>query len=143
ATQATAATTYADRVFGQFITDVMRIDTAVDSAYLTLCSPTAATGVPLLCGGRNLNEDVIDITYFYLIAGAAAPTGTTLANTPQVIALVSDGVHFSSVVAENAPVGVLGRLPVDPTNRNQFHQSCENCGPQRLTTTFPYSAPPR
>ncbi len=137
---ATAAQAYADRVFGQFETDVMRIDTAVPSAYLTLCG-AAAANVPLLCGGRNLNEDVIDITYFYLLAGAAVPTGATNAATvAQSVALVTDGVFFSDDNAENSGIG-LGTP--DPTNPNQFHQSCDNCGTPRLSTTFPYSAPPR
>jgi hypothetical protein len=143
--QATAATTYADRVFGQFITDVLRIDTAqTTQGYFaggaSLCSPTAASGIPLLCGGRLLNEDVIDITYFYLIAGAAVPTGATIANTPQVVALVTDGVFFSGNNAENSGIG-LGTPDIN--NRNQFHQSCPNCGTPVISTTFPYSAAPR
>lgn len=138
--QATAATTYADKVFGQFITDVLRIDTAVTSAYLTPCNATLAAGMPLLCGGRKLNDDVIDITYFYLIAGAAVPSGTTALNAPQVIALVTDGAFFSANNAENSGIG-LGTP--DPNNRNQFHQSCANCGTPVISATFPYSAPPR
>lgn len=139
-TQATkdAATMYADRVFGQFVTDVMRIDTAVASGYLTLCG-TAATGEPLLCGGRKLNDDVIDITYFYLLAGAAVPSGTTTLNTPQVVALVTDGVFFSGDNTENSGIGF--GTP-DTNNPNQFKQSCPNCAVPKISTTFPYSAPP-
>lgn len=126
---ANGAEAYADRVFAQFIFDVMRIDTAVDSAYLTLCDGASATA-PLLCGGRKLNEDVIDITYFYLLAGAAVPTGLAGAGVPQAVALVSDGVLFSSNPMNNA--GTL-QTP-DPTNTNQFHPD--------VSATFPYSAPP-
>lgn len=146
--QVTAANTYADRVFGQFIADTLRIDTAQTaqgyfSGGTSLCSPTAATGVPLLCGGRLLNEDVIDITYFYLLAGAAVPTGATTLNTPQIVALVSDGVFFSGNNAENSGIG-LGTAPV-ASNVNQFHQSCTNCNTYSVVTqgTFPYSARPR
>lgn len=136
---AAGAQAYADRIFGQFETDVLRINTAVPSAYLTLCSGAAA-GVPLLCGGRKLNEDVIDITYFYLLAGAAVPTGaTTQATVDQSVALVTDGVFFSSNNGENSGIG-LGTP--DASNPNQFHQSCANCGSIALSSTFPYSAAP-
>jgi len=142
---AAAAAAYADRVFGQFETDVLRINTAVPSAYLTLCSGAAAD-IPLLCGGRKLNEDVIDITYFYLLAGASVPTGaTTQAAADQTVALVSDGVFFSANNSENSGIGLGGAsafgLP-DPSNKNQFHQSCANCGNIALSNTFPYSAAP-
>lgn len=143
ATVIAGADAYADRVFGQFIADVMRIDTAVASGYFagggSLCNGAMA-GSPLLCGGRLLNEDVIDITYFYLLAGAAVPTGANAANTPQVVALVTDGVFFSANNAENSGIG-LGTP--DPSNPNQFHQSCANCGTPAISGTFPYSAPPR
>lgn len=126
-----AATVYADRVFGQFVTDTLRIDTTPASGYLTLCG-AAATGEPLLCGGRNLKDDVIDTTYFYLISGAAVPTGATLPGPTQtqVIALVTDGVYFSSTPSEN--VGTLGTP--DANNRNQFKPA--------VSATFPYSAAP-
>ena len=149
ATQATAADMYAERVFSQFITDVLRIDTAqTTQGYFaggaSLCSPTAATGIPLLCGGRLLNEDVIDITYYYLFAGASVPTA---AATPgpvqtQVVALVNDGVYFSGNNAENSGIGLV--TAPDANNRNQFHQSCTNCETRIAvsTTTFPYSAAP-
>jgi hypothetical protein len=145
--QVTAANTYADKVFGQFITDVLRIDTAVTSAYLTPCNATLAAGMPLLCGGRKLNDDVIDITYFYLLAGASVPVPAQTAGAVQnqVIALVTDGVFFTDDNAGNSGISYMG-TPLgtpDPTNRNQFHESCTNCGPQAISATFPYSAPPR
>ena len=143
ATQAAAATMYADKVFGQFITDVLRIDTAVTpSSYFTGCTAGLPAGAPLLCGGRKLNDDVIDITYFYLLAGAAVPVP---AQTPgpvqnQVVALVTDGVFFSASNGENSGIG-LGTP--DPNNRHQFEQSCINCEPPVvISATFPYSAPP-
>lgn len=121
----TAAQTYADKVFGQFIPDVMRIDTAVDSNYLTLCGD--ANAVPLLCGGRRLNDDTIDITYNYLIAGAAIPKGAY----NQFNALVSDGVNFSGNDANNSGNAIDSTGIANP---QQYHPN--------VSTTFPYSAAP-
>ncbi len=123
----TAAQEYADKVFGQFIPDVMRIDTTVTSNYLTLCGD--ANSKPLLCGGRFLDEDTIDITYNYLLNGAGTPSGPA-ATFNQVSALVSDGVQFSENPARNKG----NTTPPDPNNRNQFHPA--------VTPTFPYSAAP-
>ena len=119
-----AAQKYADKVFGQFIPDVMRVDTSVDSNYLTLCGDASAT--PLLCGGRFVNNDVIDVTYNYLLNGAA----TTKGPFDQVRALTSDGVNFSMDDANNADNVVLP----DPRNAQQGHPN--------ISTTFPYSAAP-
>jgi hypothetical protein len=107
------AQAYADKVFGQFEPDVMRIDTSAASGYLTLCGDADST--PLLCGGRKLDDDVIDITYFYLLAGASVPSGLA-GNVPQAVALTQDGVSF------------------DGNNSNQGHPA--------VSDTFPYSAPP-
>jgi hypothetical protein len=120
-----AAQAYADKVFSQFIPDVMRIDTSVPSGYLTLCGD--ANTVPLLCGGRLLNDDVIDITYNYLLAGAAVPKGSY----NQVNALVSDGVNFSSDDSKNSG-NAIASTGID--NRNQYHPD--------VSSTFPYSAAP-
>jgi Domain of unknown function (DUF4331) len=120
----TAAQAYADKVFGQFEPDVMRVDTSVASKYLTLCGD--ANAKPLLCGGRFLNDDAIDITYNYLINGA----GTTKGAFDQVRALTGDGVEFSKDDANNA--GNVS-LP-DPSNPSQGHPN--------VALTFPYSAPP-
>jgi hypothetical protein len=119
-----AAQQYADKVFSQFVPDVMRVDTSVDSNYLTLCGDANST--PLLCGGRFLNNDVIDVTYNYLINGAA----TTKGAFDQVRALTGDGVAFSSDDANNVD---NVSLP-DPANLQQGHPSVSN--------TFPYSAAP-
>jgi hypothetical protein len=124
ASSATQAQAYADRVFGQFEPDVMRIDTAVTSSYLTLCG--GASDSPLLCGGRFLTDDTIDITYDYLLAGAAVNAASPL----QFRALVGDGVSYSTNQADGAnSVSVP-----DPNNRNQFHPAVSNA--------FPYSAAP-
>ncbi|HWU90565.1 MAG TPA: DUF4331 family protein [Kofleriaceae bacterium] len=120
----TAAQTYADKVFDQFIPDVLRIDTGVaTSTYLSLCGD--ATSKPLLCGGRFVNNDVIDITYDYLLAGAAITKGAF----DQVHALVSDGVSFSLDDAQN-----VGNVVTPVANPQQGHPAISN--------TFPYSAPP-
>jgi hypothetical protein len=116
------AQAYADRVFSQFIPDVMRIDTAIDSAYFSgpaVCNGAAANS-PLLCGGRKLEDDVIDITYFYLLAGAAVPTGLagSQAGVAQAVALTTDGVSYAGAA----------------NNPNQGHPP--------TSSTFPYSAPP-
>ena len=115
---------YADKVFDQFIIDVMRVDVSAPSGYLTLCGD--ANSKPLLCGGRLLREDVIDITYNYLINGAA----TTKGAYDQVRALTSDGVQFSSNDAQNSGNVTLP----DSNNQGQFHVNVSN--------TFPYSARP-
>jgi Domain of unknown function (DUF4331) len=120
----TAAQAYADKVFAQFIPDVLRVDTSVTSNYLTLCGD--ANSKPLLCGGRFLSDDVVDITYDYLLAGAAI----NKAADPQLRALVSDGVTFSPDDAKNS-----GNVSIpDPANAQQGHPDVSN--------TFPYSAAP-
>jgi hypothetical protein len=125
---ATAAQAYADAVFDQFEPDVMRIDTAVASGYLTLCgSPTSK---PLLCGGRTLTDDSIDITYDYLLAGAAIHLDPS--SPAQFRALVSDGVQYDRGGSGSQNAGNV--TTPDPTNANQFHPA--------VSATFPYSAPP-
>jgi hypothetical protein len=119
-----AAQAYADKVFDQFILDVMRVDTSGPSGYLTLCGD--ANSKPLLCGGRFVNNDVIDITYNYLLNGA----GTTKGAFDQVRALTGDGVQFSSDDANNSGNVTLP----DPTNDAQFHVN--------VSQAFPYSARP-
>jgi hypothetical protein len=103
----------------------MRIDTSGPSGYLTLCGN--ADTVPLLCGGRNLNDDVIDITYNYLLAGAQVPKG----GFDQVHALVSDGVNFSSDDSKNAGNSIAS---TGISNPHQYHPD--------VSSTFPYSAAP-
>lgn len=120
----TAAQTYADAVFGLFIPDVMRIDTGVDSNYQTLCG----TGSVGLCGGRRLDDDVIDVTYDFLINGAQTTPGAY----DQVRALVSDGVVFdtaASATNKNSRIATG-----DPNNHQQGHAA--------VADTFPYAAAP-
>jgi len=126
----TAAQVYADKVFSQFVPDVLRIDTSAASGYLTPCGDLNST--PLLCGGRLLNEDVIDVTYDYLLNGAAnylAP-GNGGALDQQIIALTSDGVSYG----KTRPASPDSLSTPDATNQQQGHPS--------VLTTFPYSAPP-
>jgi hypothetical protein len=125
----TASQKYADKVFGQFIPDVLRVDTSVTpSNYLNLCGGNG----PLLCGGRFLNDDVIDITYNYLLNGAAnyLTPGDGGALDKQFIALTSDGVTFSKDVAKNSD----SLSKPDPANLQQGHPD--------VSMAFPYSAPP-
>jgi hypothetical protein len=125
-----AAQAYADKVFGQFIPDVLRVDTSVTSNYLTPCGDLSST--PLLCGGRFVSDDTVDVTYNYLLNGAAnylAP-GDGGALDKQILALTSDGVAFSNDPAKN--INALSKP--DPANGQQGHPDVSN--------TFPYSAPP-
>ena len=131
-----AADAYANRVFDQFVPDVMRIDLTVStttaggilgtSSYESLCG-NPAMPLPLLCGGRFLDDDTIDVTYDYLINGAGTPSGT-LATFNQFSALVSDGVQFSATANKS------NRTPPTASNEAQFHPA--------VTGTFPYSANP-
>jgi hypothetical protein len=119
-----AADTYAKAVFGLFIPDVLRVDTSeAENHYL---SPCGDGGKQLLCGGRFLNDDSIDVTYNFLLAGAMIGKGPF----NQFNALVTDGVNFSLNDAENSNNFVT---PV-PGNPAQGHTP--------ITRTFPYSAPP-
>jgi len=67
---AAKAAEYVTLIAGQFLPDVLRIDTGVASTYLTLCAGGAA-GKPLLCGGRKPDDDSILVTYTYLLNGKA------------------------------------------------------------------------
>ena len=100
----------------QFLPDVLRISTN-DSDYGTLHALVAnadrtsrsaqnevgytacvsvTAGAPLLCGGRKIRDDVIDITLSYLVggAGAAAPASVSPTNGPGY--LVSDNVGWTT-----------------------------------------------
>ncbi|HEY0483482.1 MAG TPA: DUF4331 family protein [Kofleriaceae bacterium] len=125
-----AAGAYADKVFAQFVPDVLRVDTGVTSNYLTPCGDLNSK--PLLCGGRFLSDDVIDVTYNYLLNGAAnyLNPGDGGALDQQIIALTSDGVAFSKDPAKN--VDSLSKP--DANNPSQGHPD--------VSPTFPYSAAP-
>ena len=125
-----ASNKYADTVFALFEPDVMRVDTTLEkgSNYLSLCG--AGANAPLLCGGRGLTDDTIDITYDFLLDGA----NEYLSKTPssaQVIALTSDGVSYST---KNPAMNIDGLSTPDPTNAAQGHPD--------VLTTFPYGAAP-
>ncbi len=132
---AASATAYADKVFAQFIPDVMRIDTAVASNYLTPCDDPAQP-LPLLCGGRRLDDDVIDVTYNYLITSLSGTPGAQndgLAG--QVRALTSDGVAYD-----------VGSTAGNGGNKNGLTNGLGNNNSQQghpaILTAFPYSAAP-
>jgi hypothetical protein len=131
---ANQAQVYADRMFAQFVPDVMRINTTNSSNYLTTCGdPTAS--LPLLCGGRRLNDDVIDVTYNYLIGGLAGTPGPRIDGVAgQVRALTSDGVAFDNTQTAGAGNNLNGLSDGIAANTQQGHPS--------ITATFPYSAPP-
>lgn len=109
-------------VVSQFLPDVMRI--SVDDAhYGTLHALNAnsdrtsnsrqnevaytacvslTSGAPLLCGGRKIRDDVIDITLSYLAGGAAqaAPAAGTPTNVPSYA--VSDAISYTT--SHSAPL---------------------------------------
>jgi len=130
----TQAQVYADRMFAQFVPDVMRVDTSAASNYLTPCGdPTASK--PLLCGGRRLDDDVIDVTYNYLIGGLAGTPGGITNDVPgQVRALTSDGVAYSTTSNAGAGNNKNGLTNGVAGNGNQGHPA--------ITDAFPYSAAP-
>ena len=132
-----AAAAYADRVYMQLVPDVMRIDMNLPtSTYEDVCGDPAQP-LPLLCGGRFLDDDTIDTTYDYLLNGVglgALTGGAAVYN--QRSALVSDGVNFSDVSAQNK----RSRVPSVATNTAQFHTTVATPAP--VSTTFPYAANP-
>jgi hypothetical protein len=129
AASVTASQAYADKVFSQFIPDVLRIDTTGPSAYLTPCGDLSTT--PLLCGGRLLNEDVIDITYNYLLSGLHPAVSGANGAYNQFTALASDGVNFSSNNAKNSGNTISSQ---GINNPSQYHPD--------ILAAFPYSAAP-
>ncbi len=111
-------------VVSQFLPDVMRISVN-DADYGTLHSLNAnsdrtsnskqnevaytacvslTSGAPLLCGGRKIRDDVIDITLSYLAGGAAqaAPSTGTPTNVPTYA--VSDAISYSTTHTASAPL---------------------------------------
>ena len=81
---------------------------------------------------RRAGDDVIDVTYNYLLNGAAnyLSPGDGGAFDRQIIALTSDGVAFSADVAKNPD----GLSKPDAANAQQGHPD--------VSAAFPYSAPP-
>jgi hypothetical protein len=138
------AQVYADRMFDQFVPDVMRIDTGIASSGYLNSGGVALAGVcgdptarlPLLCGGRRLDDDVIDVTYNYLIGGLAGTAGAEVDVTTagQVRALTSDGVAFNSAANAGASGNREGLTNGVAANKAQGHPA--------ILTAFPYSAAP-
>lgn len=83
------------QVAGQFLPDVMRIDTVASNpgvgpstvdanvGYIS-CVNGSGTG-PLLCGGRKIEDDVIDITLNYIASG-----------TPTQPYTISDNITYTT-----------------------------------------------
>ena len=103
----TAAGTYVTAVAGYFLPDVMRIDTSGASGYNAATCNAGAAGSPLLCGGRKLDDDVMNITYSFLLAGQASPaalagifTGAFGANSATALqtGVTYNGVSNNSVL---------------------------------------------
>ena len=114
----TAAGTYATRVAGQFLPDVMRINTAITSGYNAELCNAAAAGSPLLCGGRLLDDPVGDITYAYLLNGEASPS---------VASSIRNGAYYSPTVTDSTCTAVGGASnkcnnAVAYTNSRQGHK---------------------
>lgn len=111
-------------VVGQFLPDVMRIsvndtdygtlhtlnpnpdrtsNSAQNQVAYTACV-SLANGAPLLCGGRKIRDDVIDITLSYLAGGAgqAAPASGTPTAVPAYA--VSDAISYSTFHPTSSPL---------------------------------------
>ncbi|HXH32305.1 MAG TPA: DUF4331 family protein [Bacteriovoracaceae bacterium] len=103
-------------IVGQFLPDVMRI--SVDDTHigglLALDARTGnqnlnqvgytsclgGAGAPLLCGGRKIRDDVIDITLSYIAAGGAGAGLTGTATAPPVYA-IRDQITYSTTHTTN------------------------------------------
>ncbi len=82
-------------VAGQFLPDTMRIDVAMANSAPGDSTATASVGYiscvngtgagPLLCGGRKLRDDVIDITLNYIASG-----------TPTHPYTIGDGITYAA-----------------------------------------------
>lgn len=100
---------------GAFLPDVMRIDTRVNAPVGKAAYNAATSGDKgMLTGGRKLEDDVIDITLSFLVAGDA--TGKT----------VSDGVTYAG----------------NYRNSNQGHKMLNGQTARNGKATFPFVAAP-
>jgi hypothetical protein len=108
------------QVVAGFLPDVMRIDTTKSippgtAAYNGDFVVVAGTNAAILTGGRKIEDDVVDITLSYLVAGD--PTGQT----------IKDNVTFP---------GVTGNIA-------QGHARLNGQGVYGGPATFPFLAVPR
>jgi hypothetical protein len=103
-------------IVGAFLPDVMRIDTTKSiPPGKTAYNAATSTTLGILIGGRKVEDDVIDITLSFLVAGD--PTGQT----------VQDGVSYAGV----------------PGNANQpGHQLLHGQSARLGPATFPFLATP-
>lgn len=58
------------QVVSGFIPDVMRIDTTVSVAQNATAYNACLNSLAMLCAGRKIKDDVVDITLSYLVTGA-------------------------------------------------------------------------
>lgn len=125
----TSSTPPLAQVVSGFLPDVMRIDTNTASGYGACISSTNV----ILCGGRKIHDDVIQISYEYLISG-----GTTGSTT------FDDGVTYDgdrSNLATNCPSDAASP---NGTNDAAPGHRCLNGQTTRASTggTFPFLARP-
>ena len=121
------ATIYANRMAGVFLPDVMRIDTTVTSGYNAALCNAAAAGSPLLCGGRKLDDNVMDITYAFLLNGGAAPSP---------LASLRNGTYYSAGTTDvTCNVAPLSANCTNTGNTRQGHKAV-------AYATFPWGPAP-
>jgi hypothetical protein len=98
-----AANVYVGTVAGGFVPDVMRIDTTTASGYAA--ATCNAAGKPtMLCGGRKLDDDTIDITYGYLMNGD--PTFS--------VGPLTNGVTYAGTNDDQGHQAVMATFPYVP-----------------------------
>lgn len=128
-------------VVAGFVPDVMVVDTsktiavgswAYNGSLEVLTNTTGTTTPAMLTGGRKIEDDVIDITLTYLLAGAANVTGSNC--TSGSACAIPDGVSYSGGVA---CASLPGTNPANPGHKCLFGQSARNG-----TAQFPFLATP-
>ncbi len=107
---------------GQFLPDVMRVDTtdAVPVIGTPAYSSCLSTTAKIPCGGRKLQDDVMSFTYSYLVLGDPAYTAGSPGHYH-----VGDGVTYAG------------------SGTCQGHQKLNGAASTAMVAaTFPYLAPP-
>lgn len=113
-------------VAGGFLPDVMRIDTSVDMTPQTTAYNAdfvLVDGNPMLTGGRKIEDDVMDITLSYLLAGD--PSGGS----------IGDGVTYAGAAGANCQPN--DSLPNQPGHRCLVGQTT-----RKGSARFPFLAIP-